>query len=262
MACGFPYCGGTDCANCHTTDTSTAHVAPIDTSPGPVDSGGGDQHDTCGIRAALDVTLTKDEAEYIAAFVNDSAEQDDEVLRLMVGDGHSGYGLYVSDPDYPEEGAILVKNMPAPTRWQRRQQQAGVWGDWQDCSEQEMQDTLRQPGWQVRNLPRGVEATMAAELKPCPFCGGDAELDTRQGYAQFPPNGKSGTRIVVYCRDCGADLGVCREDVSGIEPEQVVEMWNSRWEMPKSMVYRIATQLGWTPPSNVGVGIPREGRQP
>lgn len=66
------------------------------------------------LRTALDVTLTKDEAEYIAAFVSDSAEQNDEVLRLMVGDGHSGYGLYVSDPDYPEEGAILVKNMPTP----------------------------------------------------------------------------------------------------------------------------------------------------
>jgi hypothetical protein len=63
---------------------------------------------------ALDVTLTKDEAEYIAAFINDSAESDDEVARLMVGDGHAGYGLYVSDPDYPEEGAVLVKNLPAP----------------------------------------------------------------------------------------------------------------------------------------------------
>jgi hypothetical protein len=66
------------------------------------------------------------------------------------------------------------------------------------------------------------------ELEPCPFCGGDSELDTRQGYAQFPPNGKSGTRITVYCRDCGSEVGVCREDVPDITPEAVVEMWNRR----------------------------------
>lgn len=66
------------------------------------------------------------------------------------------------------------------------------------------------------------------ELKPCPFCGGDAEMDTRQGYSQFPPNGRSGTRIAVYCRDCGAEIGVCREDVPSIEAEQVTEMWNRR----------------------------------
>lgn len=65
------------------------------------------------------------------------------------------------------------------------------------------------------------------ELKPCPFCGGDAELDTRQGYSQFP-NGQRGSRIAAYCRDCGADIGICREDVPSIEPEQVVELWNRR----------------------------------
>jgi hypothetical protein len=67
-----------------------------------------------------------------------------------------------------------------------------------------------------------------ADLKACPFCGGEAELDTRQGYAQFPPNGRHGSRIAVYCRECGADIGVCREDVPDIEPEQVAELWNRR----------------------------------
>ena len=66
------------------------------------------------------------------------------------------------------------------------------------------------------------------ELKPCPFCGGEAEMDARQGYAQFPPNGRSGTRVAVYCRDCGTDIGICREDVPDVEPAQVAEMWNRR----------------------------------
>lgn len=62
---------------------------------------------------ALDVTLTKDEAEYIAAFVTAEHAEDlgpgDDVVRLLVGDGHSGHGLYAAHPEYPEEGAIFVK---------------------------------------------------------------------------------------------------------------------------------------------------------
>ncbi len=65
------------------------------------------------------------------------------------------------------------------------------------------------------------------ELKKCPFCGGDAELDPRQGYRALG-TGRMGNRVVAYCRDCGADMGVCIEDVPDITPEQVAEMWNRR----------------------------------
>lgn len=67
------------------------------------------------LRTALDVTLTKDELEYVAAFLADDAERDDDAVRLVIGNGHSGYGLYAAHPEYPEEGAILVKNLPAPS---------------------------------------------------------------------------------------------------------------------------------------------------
>lgn len=63
---------------------------------------------------ALDLTLTKEEAEGLAAVIDAELESDDDTVRLMVGDGHSGYGLYAAHPEYPEEGAILVKNLPAP----------------------------------------------------------------------------------------------------------------------------------------------------
>lgn len=66
------------------------------------------------LNTRLDVTLTKDEAEYIAAFIADESGTGDDVVRLMVGDGHAGYGLYAAHPEYPEEGAILVKNLPEP----------------------------------------------------------------------------------------------------------------------------------------------------
>lgn len=64
-------------------------------------------------------------------------------------------------------------------------------------------------------------------LKPCPFCGGEAEMDTRQGYLALG-TGRLGNRIAVYCRSCNADMGVCVEDVPDIEPEQVADMWNRR----------------------------------
>lgn len=64
-------------------------------------------------------------------------------------------------------------------------------------------------------------------LLPCPFCGGEAEMDTRQGYLALG-TGRLGNRIAAYCRSCNADMGVCVEDVPDIEPEQVADMWNRR----------------------------------
>ena len=64
-------------------------------------------------------------------------------------------------------------------------------------------------------------------LLPCPFCGGEAEMDTRQGYLALG-TGRLGNRIAAYCRSCNADVGVCVEDVPDIEPEQVADMWNRR----------------------------------
>lgn len=65
-------------------------------------------------RMALDLTLTKEEAEGLASFLDCDLESDDDTVRLLIGHGHSGYGLYAAHPEYPEEGAILVTNMPAP----------------------------------------------------------------------------------------------------------------------------------------------------
>jgi len=33
----------------------------------------------------------------------------------MLGDGHSGYGLYVASAEYPEEGTSLLVDVPSPT---------------------------------------------------------------------------------------------------------------------------------------------------
>ena len=65
------------------------------------------------------------------------------------------------------------------------------------------------------------------KMLPCPFCGGTAELDTHQAYAQIA-NGRIGHRVVVYCADCGADQGTCVEDAPDIHPNEVIERWNKR----------------------------------
>jgi len=64
-------------------------------------------------------------------------------------------------------------------------------------------------------------------LLPCPFCGGDAELDTNQGFLAMP-SGKLESAISVYCRECTAAFTVCKSDVPDIWTEEVVEMWNKR----------------------------------
>lgn len=62
------------------------------------------------------------------------------------------------------------------------------------------------------------------ELKPCPFCGGDAEKryikrNKLFAYMRFPYN----TRYVyVCCKVCGATSIVC------VSVENAIEAWNRR----------------------------------
>jgi len=71
------------------------------------------------------------------------------------------------------------------------------------------------------------------ELKSCPFCGGDAELDTMQGFRALV-NGNMEDRTVVYCTSCNADMGMCHSDNRELTPRQltevVIEAWNTRTE--------------------------------
>ncbi|UCV02337.1 Lar family restriction alleviation protein [Dechloromonas denitrificans] len=66
-------------------------------------------------------------------------------------------------------------------------------------------------------------------LKSCPFCGGEAELDSNQSFREFV-SGKISREVAVYCRHCSAEISVCVPDVPDITPEQVADMWNTRAE--------------------------------
>lgn len=82
----------------------------------------------------------------------------------------------------------------------------------------------------------------ASELKPCPFCGGVAEMDTQQAYRALV-GGQIGTRVAVYCTSCNADMGFCREDAPGEDreylPKWVVEWWNRR--TPSDEIARLSS---------------------
>lgn len=60
---------------------------------------------------ALNVTIEGEAAKLLAAMLEPALNGDDPTpIRFMVGNGHSGYGLYVADDEYPEEGANLLVN--------------------------------------------------------------------------------------------------------------------------------------------------------
>lgn len=64
-------------------------------------------------------------------------------------------------------------------------------------------------------------------LKPCPFCGGQAELDSSVHFRAIA-SGEIERAVSVYCTDCTAEITICVPDVPDIQPDQVAEMWNTR----------------------------------
>lgn len=71
----------------------------------------------------------------------------------------------------------------------------------------------------------------SALLKPCPFCGGEAELDEHQEYRNIN-TGERESAIAVYCATCGAQHSICRGDVPDVHPAEVIELWNRRATSP------------------------------
>lgn len=75
------------------------------------------------------------------------------------------------------------------------------------------------------------------DLKPCPFCGGEAEMDTWRQYRALV-SGNLGCACAVHCLTCEADMSICLEDVTGWTIEEaashVADRWNTRANDPAS----------------------------
>jgi hypothetical protein len=65
------------------------------------------------------------------------------------------------------------------------------------------------------------------ELLPCPFCGGDAEMDTQQSYRNIS-TARLETGVAIYCRECPAQVMLCRGDLPDLHPDEVIAIWNRR----------------------------------
>ena len=65
----------------------------------------------------MDVTLDQPACELLYAMVSPALPDDDNFseVRLLIGQGHSGYGLYVASAEYPEEGSELLASLPVST---------------------------------------------------------------------------------------------------------------------------------------------------
>ena len=63
---------------------------------------------------ALDVTIEGDSAKLLASMLEPVLEDEPTPIRLLVGKGHSGHGLYVAAAEYQEEGAVLLVNTSPP----------------------------------------------------------------------------------------------------------------------------------------------------
>ena len=72
---------------------------------------------------------------------------------------------------------------------------------------------------------------MTETLKPCPFCGADAEQDYYRSYRNIS-TGLLRRSVAVYCTKCSTDMSLCCEEFSGVDPDdlmaELVESWNSR----------------------------------
>ncbi len=93
---------------------------------------------------ALDVSLDQAACELLFAMVSPSTPEDKDYseIRLQLGDGHSGWGLYVSMAEYPEEGSTLLAVTPPPQG-----------EDAPTLTDEQIADIAHRAAWRYRHSP-------------------------------------------------------------------------------------------------------------
>lgn len=70
--------------------------------------------------------------------------------------------------------------------------------------------------------------TDTTKLAPCPFCGGEAEMDTQRSYRALT-SGKLGRAVAIYCLACDADMTLCWEDVPAMATDDMAALLTENW---------------------------------
>lgn len=102
------------------------------------------------------------------------------------------------------------------------------------------------------------ETKVTQELKPCPFCGGEAEMDTMQGYLILH-SGELDNRSTIYCLDCDAEMGFCHADLDSWQIEAAIKnlitAWNTRasTEAADALLREARAELN---AADLGFGLP------
>lgn len=76
------------------------------------------------------------------------------------------------------------------------------------------------------------------ELKPCPFCGGAAELKTRE-YAMVGHK----QQAYVICKTCGVTSAYFSENIAYCANEKAIEAWNRRLKMTENELQKIIKRI-------------------
>lgn len=61
------------------------------------------------------------------------------------------------------------------------------------------------------------------ELKPCPFCGGEAVL--KKEYSLFTPY----ANVIILCSECGATINGVVASENYCANDKAIEAWNRRY---------------------------------
>jgi hypothetical protein len=102
---------------------------------------------------ALDVTLDGEEAKLLRDILGDDRDELSPV-RLLVGKGHSGHGLYAAHAEYQEEGAVLLAATPPAAQRQ-----------WVGLTDEERMDILLNLNWDKKLSHMDTALAIEAKLK-------------------------------------------------------------------------------------------------
>ena len=107
--------GGEPCGTAEAiavVEKALANVATNDTSKEYVDEMQKQRHEQEPVATAFDVIIEDEALKILDDMVSPSVDDECNPILLLVGEGHSGYGIYIASADYPNEGANFL--VPTP----------------------------------------------------------------------------------------------------------------------------------------------------